>query len=269
MKKYLLSLFLVSTSGIIISVLNGDSNVHSNGTGAPTSNGCSCHGVTNNNDANSTIVLKTLGDTVVTTFNAGQTYKVFASITKASKVKYGFALSASDGTLNVASGDTKTQRFSNYITHTGTGTSFPSGIAEWEARWTAPATGSSVTLTAVFNASNNNGSDGGDVIYAKDATVTLSMPTAVKTASGLEALHVYPSVVKDYVQVLFNQTNDAPVSIQLIDMQGKVVSNLFNQTVQAGSFNQRLELSQSFPAGIYFINIQSGNYTSVKKVVIQ
>lgn len=269
MKKYLLSLFLVGASGIVISVLNGDANALSNGGGAPDAGGCSCHNITNANDINSTVEIKTLGDTAVTTYQNGQTYKVIVSITKPSKTKYGFALSASAGTLAVRPGSAATQKISNYITHTGSGNTFPTGTAQWETRWTAPASGTTAVLfTALFNASNANNSESGDQIFSKTATLNFGFPTGL-SSTEVDALHIYPTLVNDKVNVYFNQQVAGNVKISLIDLQGKTAETLLNETVESGAFSRQINMNNNHPAGIYFVRIEAGVSVSVKKIVIQ
>ncbi len=269
MKKYLLSLFLVGASGIVISVLNGDADALSNGGGAPDATGCSCHNITTPEDANSTIEVKTLGDTTVTTYQNGQTYKVIVAITKPSKTKYGFALRASSGTLTVRSGSTATQKISTYITHTGTGNTFTSGTAQWETRWTAPATGTTaVLLTALFNAANGNNSETGDQIFSKTATINFGFPTGIEN-NHINALHIYPTMVTDMVNMYFNHQTEGKVKISLIDLQGKTVETLLDETTASGVFSRKLNLGGQHQSGVYFIRTEAGTSVSVKKIVIQ
>ena len=77
-------------------------------------------------------------------YRVGQTYEIGVSISHTGQNRWGFFLKARDGSGKPAgdfsSIDKNTQAFSNYISHTSTGTfQGQSNSANWDLKWTTPA----------------------------------------------------------------------------------------------------------------------------------
>lgn len=270
MKKFLLSFFIVSVGSICYSVLSGDSNVHSNTGGAPNAVGCSCHNSTNQNDAATFIRVEDNQGKTVTTFTAGTTYKIIFGTAKSGKVKFGFALSADQGTLAVIPGNTKTKKSATFLTHTSSGTAATAtDSAKWEANWTAPATASSATLNLIVNASNNNNNDDpGDLIYGKTLTLSKSSNTGISEAQ-IGMLSIFPSPARSFVYINYEMKQSSDVIIQLRDMQGKIISTLLNEYETAGKQEHKIVFDNSINSGFYFIEIKAGSVIKTQKILIQ
>jgi hypothetical protein len=270
MKKLLLSFFVVSIGSICYSVFTGDANVHSNTGGSPSASGCSCHSATNQNDAATFIRVEDNQGNTVTAFTAGATYKIIFGTAKTGRVKFGFALSADQGTLNVIAGNTKIQKSGVYITHTSSGTAATAtDSAKWEANWTAPASASSATLNLIVNASNNNSSsDAGDLIVAKTLTLSKSSNTGMSEAQ-IGMLSIYPSPARSFVYINYEMKQGSDVVIQLRDIQGKIISTLLNEYETAGKQEHKIVFDNSINHGFYFIEIKAGSAIKTQKILIQ
>jgi hypothetical protein len=110
---------------------------------------------------------------------AGETYTITATGTHTGVVKFGFELTAEDGSDNKVgdftitnSTETKLVNQNNAVTHTANGTTPSGNNKTWSMDWTAPdeATGE-VTFWAAFNAANGDGGNSGDVIYLTSTSV--------------------------------------------------------------------------------------------------
>ncbi len=164
-------IFLVSLS------TQNSSTAHSAGapngyTGAPMDNSgstCeSCH-------TGSSVTLTTgviSSDVPASGFVAGTTYNFTVALT--GTAAYGFEVSAQTPISSSAVGtlianDPTTQISGNYITHNPkiVGTS-----ASWRFQWTAPLTGTTVTIYGAFNYANNNLNTSGDLIRTSSVTYT-------------------------------------------------------------------------------------------------
>jgi len=82
-------------------------------------------------------------------------------------------------------------------------------------------------------------------------------------------INVYPIPVFDMFSVEFSIENKTKVSIELIDISGKVVKVLYNDAVKKGrnmfSFNKG-----ALPSGIYFLNIKTNSNTlKNEKIIIE
>jgi len=63
----------------------------------------------------------------------------------------------------------------------------------------------------------------------------------------------------------------AKVSLKVYDVLGKEVATLVNEEKPAGSYEVEFSAkggASSLPSGIYFYKLQTGSYTSVKKMVL-
>ncbi len=113
----------------------------------------------------------------------GQTYTITATGTHTGVVKFGFELTAEDGsgksgTLLIT--DATRTKFTNgnaAITHTSAGTAPSGNTNTWSMDWTAPAEGhGTVTFYAAFNAANGINGNQGDVIYTSSTPVNEYIP---------------------------------------------------------------------------------------------
>ena len=141
-------------------------------------------------------ILKVLG--LPSSYTPGQDYTVTVSLNQASRVRYGFEVTALDatgkpaGTLTVT--DTTATRSDQsfpgtfavtrtYISQTGSGnTASSANQRDWSFKWTAPATRvGKITFYAAGNAGNGIQSFLGDYIYNVSASMT---PSVVSVSSA-------------------------------------------------------------------------------------
>jgi len=109
----------------------------------------------------------------------GQTYTITVTGTHTGVVKFGFELTAEDGSGNktgtfVITNATQTQltNGNKAVTHKSAGTTPTGNSKTWTVSWTAPAVSAGpVTFYAALNAANGNGQNTGDVIYKTSTTV--------------------------------------------------------------------------------------------------
>lgn len=166
-------------------------------TGAPGEGNCTeCHLGAAVNSGSGTLTITGLP----ATYTPNQEINVTVTLSQAGRVRFGFQLTAIDdqgrkaGDLTLT--DTARTTLGNgtvqnnlrqYINHTFDGTS-GSGQNSWSFRWKAPAQSAGrVRFFAAGNAANNNGTNGGDLIYTTSASiqpgVTLGAFTSVSAAS--------------------------------------------------------------------------------------
>ena len=90
----------------------------------------------------------------------------------------------------------------------------------------------------------------------------------VKFVSG-NNLSVYPNPASDRVSITFTTAVSCKAKLELYDMSGKLVKNLY-EGVLSKNARQKIELStSSLPAGIYIVNLQTENeIVSQSKLVV-
>ena len=95
------------------------------------------------------------------------------------------------------------------------------------------------------------------------STCTLSTTIDEETL-GEEAVFVYPNPTKEFINVEFSGLNDENISIEIIDVFGKVV-----QKENRKNENQIFNLNvSSLDAGYYLLKISSGYSVIQKKIII-
>lgn len=193
-------------------------------------------------------------------FTPGETYNVTLSVqTTGNPSAYGFQMVA---LLDDESAATDWSEIGNnvqiveinnrdYIEHES-----PSQSNEFTTKWTAPEAGSGdVTFYFSANAVNGNGGSSGD--GGTNSNFTLSELTTPSSDLIVEAISVYPIPASEFVTISGDQ---ADYEYTLYDISG--------QRIRSGKFTETTTLETiQLESGLYFINIQSGDQITTKKLI--
>jgi len=86
--------------------------------------------------------------------------------------------------------------------------------------------------------------------------------------SAKAAMALFPNPSSNHVSILFQPTKSGKVLLDLYDMNGKLVSTIFNSEVEKG-MQQKIEIeTANFPAGMYLMRLQTADCTSQQKLII-
>jgi hypothetical protein len=77
---------------------------------------------------------------------------------------------------------------------------------------------------------------------------------------------VYPNPTSGNVTIDVSLTKTAPLTVELLNMTGKVISTQFQKAFTAGTINLNLEHEAN---GIYMVRVTSNDFVKIKKVVLQ
>ena len=80
-------------------------------------------------------------------------------------------------------------------------------------------------------------------------------------------VRIYPNPVVDKLTVSFSPNSAETVKLELLSINGKTISNLFNGTCFAGE--QSMVFQIDLEAGIYLLRIQTGNENQIRKLIVQ
>ena len=69
---------------------------------------------------------------------------------------------------------------------------------------------------------------------------------------------IYPNPVQSKATLTWNASQPGTARIQILDVQGRLVSSVFDGAVSAGRQESIFETSR-LPSGIYFIRVEIGN----------
>ncbi len=77
----------------------------------------------------------------------------------------------------------------------------------------------------------------------------------------------YPNPFNPKTSIIFQLPQSSFVSINIYDINGKLIEKLISKDLQAGSHNIQWD-AVNYPSGIYFYKIIAGNFTDVKKMIL-
>ncbi len=92
--------------------------------------------------------------------------------------------------------------------------------------------------------------------------------TATEEASATQLLDIYPNPASAITVIPVSADTKTPGSIILLNALGQQVETVFNGEFPAGESNHFIDAGR-YPAGTYFVQLQTGSQTVLKKVVIQ
>ncbi|MDP8207320.1 MAG: T9SS type A sorting domain-containing protein [Candidatus Electryonea clarkiae] len=78
---------------------------------------------------------------------------------------------------------------------------------------------------------------------------------------------VYPNPFNSMARITFTLKSAGKVELKVYDVLGRELTTLINRTLEFGRHEVQLN-ADDFASGIYFITLESGNYQTVKKVVL-
>ena len=201
------------------------------------------------------------------TYVAGTTYTISYKVSGYSK--FGFNLEINNGNSSSATAagtltaGTSTQIFSNEVLHTS-----PISSANFATfQWTAPSSGTVYLYSTGLGVNNANG-DNGDKQAFYNLVLTPAPLSISETNININEVTLYPNPSKEDAIINFSLSKHSQISINITDLNGKIVSSQMNEEATAGSYSKKLELS-NLNAGTYFVKIKSDDNTVTKKLVIE
>lgn len=128
----------------------------------------------------------------------------------------------------------------------------------------AVSSGSQVSFKWVFTA----GSSVGNNIFIDDINIFDAAPLGIATIENAMGLNLYPNPSSGAVNIAFTLSSKENISVNVVDMLGRVVESIPTQQYAAG--NNTLTIGQqTYQAGIYFVNINVNGQLISKKIVMQ
>jgi hypothetical protein len=155
------------------------------------------------------------------------------------------------------------------VTHTlNGGTSADSMLFNFN--WVAPAAGTgNVTFYFCGNAANGNATSAGDYIYQGTTVLTERNTTGIEPIESNIDVNVFPSVINDEMNIRCQPAVTGIISIQLFDLQGKLVRSESSSATAQQELTTTWNGLSSLGKGTYLLNIQSGERSVVKRIIIQ
>jgi hypothetical protein len=255
-------------------------------TGAPGEVDCTtsgCHQSFITNSGNGTVSI--IPDSAIANYTPGKTYSISLEVNQANLIRFGFqmvalkdkdnsnigAFTPTDGTRNQITTGFGNLSDRKYITYTFKSTSAQTaGKGVWSFNWTAPSTNEGpITFYAAAIAANNDGNDLGDYCYTN--TLKINSNAINSTAPQISNefnIRIFPNPIKDKINFNYSIPEASYTKIDLTDLQGKIIEELFSAQQAQGEYNFSLPLTNRYKGGIYFIRFNRSGKTTFKKVFI-
>ncbi|NTV82930.1 MAG: DUF4397 domain-containing protein, partial [Bacteroidales bacterium] len=117
---------------------------------------------------------------------------------------------------------------------------------------------------------NNNGPEFGLLAVKANGTALMLTNTSDIDDSPVElsSFNIYPNPAVDQVNVYFELTTKENVSLEIMDMAGRIVKSTDLGKKDAGIYEERINV-EDLTSGMYLLNIRTGNVKSGYKVFIQ
>ena len=110
--------------------------------------------------------------------------------------------------------------------------------------------------------------DGEIAEWSSNGVFTLSGLSEIESAPGKISLDsAYPNPFNPTTTISFGLPVDCKVSIQIYNLQGRVVETLASQFMQAG-YHSVTWNADNFSSGVYFIKMATGDYVSTQKLLL-
>lgn len=85
----------------------------------------------------------------------------------------------------------------------------------------------------------------------------------------LNNVKVYPNPVEDQLNLTYQVSKEANVTIKIMDVLGNEVITLLSQRQSAGEKISSFDVSSRLNSGFYFIRLIVGNETVIKRISVQ
>jgi Secretion system C-terminal sorting domain len=307
-RKAVVYLFAAAICTIVLSSNKGGPGIYSqwDGTGAESglgnTAGCSYSGGCHSPNATSGIAVVIELDSAgvsTTHYTGGMNYTVKLSGTNNTGIMlpaYGFQIGSIKGTSTIVTPTNTGTWTSPYpagnhfsspvangfvvgmVEHSSTqspttGTGGNGTIYSKTFTWTAPTSGTgTISIWAVINAVNNNTqADIGDLWNTNHIAISEwgNSSSGISTIESNQlSLNVYPNPVSTFLNLNYTLSESSKVIIQLFDMEGKVVSELLNETQNSGLQNRNISIPTQLRDGIYILKTSLNDQQYLKKISV-
>ena len=211
-------------------------------------------------------------------YEPGKRYTITANFERPGHVELGFQISPQNqqgdiiGSIEPTSTQTKLVGDNNgYITHTTSGISASDGKKKWSFNWTAPAKNSGdLVFYGAFNASNNNNKSTGDSIFLSTLEVKENITIGIEDLDNSKAVEftTFPNPFIDQVNIKYQLLNKEMVSIDVYDVNGRLMDRLHQGMELPGTYTKPYNFSnQKYAGGLYIIHLKVGEVLHVREVL--
>jgi hypothetical protein len=84
----------------------------------------------------------------------------------------------------------------------------------------------------------------------------------------LNNVKVYPNPISDQLNLSFNISKEATVTVKIMDVLGNEITTLLSERVSAGDLNRPFQIASRITSGFYFIRVSAGSEVITKRISV-
>ncbi len=107
----------------------------------------------------------------------------------------------------------------------------------------------------------------GNELYIDNINIKSSGSTGIENTIVANTFNVYPNPAKDFVMVSFSIDQVVPTTVNMYNALGEIVSATALTNISTGTQQLKFETAH-LPAGIYVIEVKSGNSSTSRKISV-
>jgi hypothetical protein len=280
-------LFIGLSSFIVVNTYK-TSGGHPSATGAPGEKTCAdattgCHSNAAIVKDTTNVVNTFIFSSIDSSYTPNQTYNITLNAQKSAIAKFGFEIVALTKSTNANAGTwviTDANRthtlvgsapFSSrkYVTHSSNGTpAVSSGLGQWTFNWKAPSSNmGKITFYYATSCTNNNGANTGEQLFLSNFEIHPSAPASIGQFIEKSKFSVNYDEVSGKLSVKYFMKKAATTSINIIDIQGKMVKSFAPNDKDGGQVSDEFELP-NLSKGLYFVHLNVSGLELTQKIFV-
>ena len=84
----------------------------------------------------------------------------------------------------------------------------------------------------------------------------------------LNNVKVYPNPISDQLNLSFNVSKEATVTVKIMDVLGNEITTLLSERIAAGDQNKPFQIASRITSGFYFIRVSVGSEVITKRISV-
>jgi hypothetical protein len=106
-----------------------------------------------------------------------------------------------------------------------------------------------------------------NVVFEREGATGVAQDASLNIPSHFVLGQNYPNPFNPSTTISFSLPSNSFVSLKILDVLGREVSNLVSEELSAGAYSRRWN-AEGLASGMYFYRLQAGSYIETKKLVL-
>ena len=125
-----------------------------------------------------------------------------------------------------------------------------------------------ITFYYATNSTNNDGTSSGDNIRTSTFKIKPASPSGISEYFNEQEITAFYTNDGNYIDLKYNLKKEGIVSLSVWNSAGQQIYSLSGDQKAAGQIAEKIQLQSTIAAGLYYINLQCGNVSQTKKIIV-